>query len=72
MMWADKSDIAFVKEEPRTNSLVTDWPFANLTDVTRRVKVPTPNLAHRVAVAQESTLAFRFQTLCLHFLFELS
>ena len=45
----------FVKEEPRTNSPVTDWPFAILTDETRRVKVPTPNLAHRVAVA------FRFK-----------
>ena len=52
----------FVKEEPRTNSPVTDWPFANFTDVSLACE-GTNSLAHKVALAQKSALFIRFQTL---------
>ena len=52
----------FVKEEPRTNSPVTDWPFANFTDVSLTCE-GTNSLAHKVALGQKSALSIKFQTL---------
>ena len=61
LMRAAKPDIAdaFVKEGPKSDSLVTDSPFANLTDETLQI-CPCP---------RECSC---FQTLFLYILLELS